>query len=1444
MPYLHTRVPRIPRLLVGILVLTASALPALPALCQTPEPDAELRLKVGGRSFVPPAGVEPAFRQVLSDELQAGKVRHVLLQLDRHLSEAERMSLSERGVELLSYLGGYGWYATLSQPTALDFSRAEVVKRHPELGWLRWIGEIQPRDRLAPQLLDEDAKTKVRTEDGMERYTVQFFRDVSVEKARRLLDEVGAQIDEQDSSVRRFLVVVPPGALERLSREDAVMSIDFYPPPFAFDNDGARLWCGTDAVHLEGIDGAGVVLGMWDGGMPRNEHLDLTSERVHWEEDEPTVGNHPTVVCGVMVGTGTADPARMGHAPGVSDVRCYTAGGAADEMEAAVAEYGMVAANNSWGLKVGWAGSDFFSQSWFGDYRFGCEGFDKLTRDHGLVLVFAAGNDRNDSGGALTSDEQPADWDQISGDESWQGFHTVAPMGTAKNVIGVGAINDSTGTMSSFSNWGPTDDGRIKPDVVAPGVSIWTTSATLGPDDVYDQYTMTGGTSISAPAVTGLVALLVQSYREEYLASSETQETPLPSTIKALLCHSATDMGEPGPDYKFGWGGVRVDAARQILLDKRFQEGVVLATDDTDVYELTVGSGETDLRVTLAWDDKEATDTNPDPTLVNDLDLLVQDPGGRFFTPWHLFVTDHTEIDATAIRTVHDVDSPDLIPEADRDRRNNVEQVFVDTDLAGGTELEPGIWRVLVEADALPEAPQRYSLVSDLRLVGKVDVMQVLDRSGSMTGFTSDLSVDSKIDVLKTAASHFIEMMDPEAGKQLGLVQFNQDVVDFPAEFDTSLQELTVDQATHLLEAVDTITADGRTSIGDGLALADSELTAASLPDHDRVVLLVTDGKENEPDWIADIKPDLVDHEIAVYALGLGYGSGIDEAKLAELVDATGGDLWITDDDLVFKKLFLEVLASDVIVDPIGHLEPGETARQKATVSGTATGATFTAYWEGLDDAVELRLIPPGATEPIDLSTLGDHARGESRSRYTFVQLDFPLPIPWAGDWTMEVEGTDQIPADESVRYAVSAFSSGGIELDLRLDRRLVGTGDQVSLQARLTRGGRPVPGARVRMRCDVPTAGAGNVLHDAKLRPARLKLRRAGSRTNEPAATATTPDPVSPVDRKLARLNQHLGYNVLTRGEIELDLWDDGRHDDGEAEDGTYANVFDRTRIAGTTTCRAFADGIPVPGGTSTTREGSVSFHSQVAIDAAYSVVDLRLLTCGREGGCRYRVIVVPRDAFGNYLGPGYPVAVRGPAGSAIEAVPLTDELDGVYVGTIMLPKPSDQPGVRLEITVAGRYFATVAQPPLGRWSLSLHTGVASPRGRFAATHDTGRALTLDLGYRLKPRLSLVALLGHHDFPSAGPNQPDTYWTHLSANLRHGLIFGSGLGNPRFFLGGGVGYYSPKHGDDEWGGNLGLGVEYELTPQVTLSAGVDYHTIFDEDAEFVTGQVGVVVHF
>jgi len=206
--------------------------------------------------------------------------------------------------------------------------------------------------------------------------------------------------------------------------------------------------------------------------------------------------------------------------------------------------------------------------------------------------------------------------------------------GIAKNVLTTGATRNGTNSnaIASFSSRGPTQDGRLKPTVMAPGESLYSATRTGT-----NTYSSMDGTSMATPAVSGTVGLLRCYLQEGYYPTG----TPMPerrlSYISAALLRSmAIASADPNigsytpPNNNIGWGRVNADSVlyfvgevRKLLLK---DDTIGVRTGEYKEEEFVVNSG-IPLRAALVWTDTAAA-PNANPTLVNNLDLELISPAG------------------------------------------------------------------------------------------------------------------------------------------------------------------------------------------------------------------------------------------------------------------------------------------------------------------------------------------------------------------------------------------------------------------------------------------------------------------------------------------------------------------------------------------------------------------------------------------------------------------------------------------------------------------------------------------------------------------------------------------------------------------------------------------------------------------------------------------------
>ncbi len=469
------------------------------------------------------------------------------------------------------------------------------------------------------------------------------------------------------------------------------------------------------------LTGDGFSLGEWDEGAPRSSHRELAG-RVHVIDGAGPIA-HSTQVAGTMIATGVSAAAR-GMA---SDAHVLAHDWDVDTLELYDTGTRVVASNHSYGAILGWDVGNCDLPSWLGEmteedpaygkYMADASALDAVAHARDLIVVWAAGNEREDAGPG--PGEPHYHWpscsriytdDHVS--EADIQLDTLGGQPTLKNGIVVGAVRDvvvdpivtAAVVSESYSSYGPMDDGRIKPDLVASGDGLFTSDA-----DADDAYATTHGTSLATPVVSGAVALLGQKYRQTHAGRD-----PRAAEMKALLLHTAREAGDtPGPDYAHGHGLLDALAAAELIdadgaragSSQQLRSAVVEdGASQTFLSDEVVTAG-TPLRVTLAWHDPAGAPNvggvdDPTPALVNDLDVVLIAPDQQTeFHPWRLSTRSPS---AAASR-------------AAPNRVDNVEVIDVDAD----DNVWSGTWsvRVTVHGSLSPRGrAQAFGLASSVPL--------------------------------------------------------------------------------------------------------------------------------------------------------------------------------------------------------------------------------------------------------------------------------------------------------------------------------------------------------------------------------------------------------------------------------------------------------------------------------------------------------------------------------------------------------------------------------------------------------------------------------------------------------------------------------------------------------------------------------------------------------
>ena len=645
----------------------------------------ELRWRSGGALRLQRASERPA-RSVLAERLVSGGARHALVRFERALSERERELWAAAGVHVKSALGEAAYFA---QVTSTGFD-AERAARLPGLVDVR---EIELAWKLHPLLLaGETPAWTVVDIDGQGEPTVAVYvllhEGVALERGDALLRGLGGGVLDALESVNGLVALVPRSRIGELASADPVLWVEpALPRMEEVWNDSNRALVQADLLQAApyGLDGSGVKVLVYDAGSALSSHVDFGG-RLTVRDASGTI-SHATHVAGTIGGSGAASGGTFrGMAPAVtiesygfeydgSGVFFFTnPGDFEDDYDEAINVHGVDIANNSIGSNVE---SNGFHCPIQGDYGVICTLIDGVVRGSlgtPFRVVWANGNERTGTRCDV---------------ESTPGYYSTAPPATAKNHITVGAVNSNDDSIAYFSSWGPTDDGRLKPDISAPGCQSngdgGVTSSTATSNTSYAAFC---GTSMASPTTCGVAALILEDFRAQF-----GPPDPLNSTLKVLLAHTAAERGNAGPDYQFGYGSIRAKDAIDFMRLGNFREGSLLEQGDHARWSVTVGGGDPELRLTLAWDDAPAT-PNVFGSLVNDLDLVVRDPLGA---QHHVWTLDPLAPSLPAVRT-----GPDRV--------NNIEQVRVTAPMAG-------TWQVEVRGFEVPEGPQSFSLASSHALV-------------------------------------------------------------------------------------------------------------------------------------------------------------------------------------------------------------------------------------------------------------------------------------------------------------------------------------------------------------------------------------------------------------------------------------------------------------------------------------------------------------------------------------------------------------------------------------------------------------------------------------------------------------------------------------------------------------------------------------------------------
>lgn len=470
--------------------------------------------------------------------------------------------------------------------------------------------------------------------------------------------------------------------------------LDGKPVYVSTDNAAEAISTRTNFLHNGGglglnLEGQNMHVATWDGGPTLSTHQEflddatVPSSRVTTPDSSASNGesNHSTHVSGTIVAKGTQAAAK-GMAPQATLTSFDWDNDSLEALDQATTN-GLLLSNHSYGIPVSVNGSQNAPTWMMGNYNSEAVAWDEVAYNAPYYLMIAsAGNDGSNTYTGGTANN----YDKLTTNKNSKNNLVVA---NANNPL----INpNGSGQMlnlfiNTSSSQGPSDDGRVKPDITADGTDVYSPISSTNAS--YDSYT---GTSMSAPNTTGTLLLLQQYYNQlngRYMKSS---------SLKGLVCHTADDNGSsPGPDPIFGWGllnaKVSAEAIEQDATDgaaKIFES--TLTPSQTFTTQVTILDGEK-LSATLCWTDPAGTAkdnqiNSTTPALVNDLDLRITDASNTAYLPWKLQLSN---IQGVAVKGDNIVD--------------NIERVDINNAPAGTYTI------TISHKGALTNGLQDYSLI-------------------------------------------------------------------------------------------------------------------------------------------------------------------------------------------------------------------------------------------------------------------------------------------------------------------------------------------------------------------------------------------------------------------------------------------------------------------------------------------------------------------------------------------------------------------------------------------------------------------------------------------------------------------------------------------------------------------------------------------------------------